>query len=245
MSVAISSLASILSKRAFSTFRILPLQRQDRLVRAVAALLGASRRRTRPRPGRARSCAGSRSWQSASLPGQRRRRRARPCAARSRGPCGRRCGRGPRRRPWRRCAWRPSGSPRGRRRACSLTICSTMPLTSELPSLVLVCPSNCGFGSLTAITAASPSRMSSPVGVSLRSLKKPLARRVAVDGAGQRALEADEVRAALVGVDVVGEGEDLLVVAVVPLHGDLELDAVLLSWCDVDRLVVDRASCSC
>ena len=40
-------------------------------------------------------------------------------------------------------------------------------------------------------------------------------------------LEPAQVRAALPGVDVVGEGEDLLVVGVVVLEGYLHLDAVL------------------
>jgi hypothetical protein len=39
---------------------------------------------------------------------------------------------------------------------------STWPLTSELPSFVLVCPSNWGFGILTEMTALRPSRTSSP-----------------------------------------------------------------------------------
>jgi len=39
---------------------------------------------------------------------------------------------------------------------------STYPLISELPSLVLVCPSNWGWGILTDTTAVSPSRRSSP-----------------------------------------------------------------------------------
>jgi hypothetical protein len=39
---------------------------------------------------------------------------------------------------------------------------STMPLTSVLPSLVFVWPSNCGWGIFTEMTAVIPSRMSSP-----------------------------------------------------------------------------------
>ena len=38
-----------------------------------------------------------------------------------------------------------------------------MPLISEFPNLVLVCPSNCGSGTLTEITAVSPSLTSSPL----------------------------------------------------------------------------------
>ena len=48
---------------------------------------------------------------------------------------------------------------------------------------------------------------------------------VGVDGARQRGAEARQVRAALVRVDVVGEREDQLGVAVVPLQRDLGVDA--------------------
>ncbi len=49
---------------------------------------------------------------------------------------------------------------------CSLTACVTKLSTSLLPSLVLVWPSNCGSGTLTETMAVSPSRRSSPLGVS-------------------------------------------------------------------------------
>ena len=45
----------------------------------------------------------------------------------------------------------------------SPTMDSTIPLISEFPSFVLVCPSNCGWGSFTEITAARPSFRSSPL----------------------------------------------------------------------------------
>ncbi len=45
----------------------------------------------------------------------------------------------------------------------SLVKLSTIPLTSEFPSLVLVCPSNCGSLTLTLITDVIPSRQSSPL----------------------------------------------------------------------------------
>ena len=51
-----------------------------------------------------------------------------------------------------------------------------MPFTSELPSLALVWPSNCGFGTLTLMTAVSPSRVSSPSKLS-PSLSSPAAAR--------------------------------------------------------------------
>ena len=63
--------------------------------------------------------------------------------------------------------------------------------------------------------------------------------RVGVDRSRQRGAEAGQVRAALVGVDVVGERIQRFGVAVVPLHGDFGVDAVLLA-AHVDRLLVDR-----
>jgi hypothetical protein len=53
------------------------------------------------------------------------------------------------------------------------------------------------------------------------------------DGARQRRPEPLEVRAAVALGDVVGEGQDRLVVGVVPPHRDLDTDAVALSR-DVD-----------
>ena len=47
----------------------------------------------------------------------------------------------------------------------SLTACSTMPLVSEFPNFVLVCPSNCGSGTFILIIADKPSLKSSPDGV--------------------------------------------------------------------------------
>ena len=63
----------------------------------------------------------------------------------------------------------------------------------------------------------------------LQVLRQIVLARVGVDRARQRRAEAREVRAALVGVDVVGEGVERLRVAVVPLQGDLDLDAVFLA----------------
>ncbi len=51
-------------------------------------------------------------------------------------------------------------------------------------------------------------------------------------------LEAAQVRAPFPGVDVVGEGEDLLVVSVVVLEGDLQLDAVFAAG-QKDRVRMD------
>ena len=70
-------------------------------------------------------------------------------------------------------------------------------------------------------------------------LEQALLARVAVERARQRAAEAREVRAALVGVDVVGEREDGLLVGAVPLHRDLDGALVGLAL-EEDDLLVDR-----
>ena len=62
---------------------------------------------------------------------------------------------------------------------------------------------------------------------------------VVVQRARQRGLETDQVRSAFVRVDVVGEGEDLFLIAVVVLHGDLKIDAVANAL-KVNHLVVQR-----
>ena len=112
----------------------------------------------------------------------------------------------------------------------SLMIASTMPFTSVLPSFVLVCPSNCGRGIFTLMTAVRPSRMSSPLMLaSFRSFAQRVLRRVGVDRARERRAEPGQVRAALGRVDVVGERVHELRVAVVPLQRDLGVDALALA----------------
>src|SRR5438309_332815 len=140
--VLISSLPSILSKRAFSTFRILPLSGRM-----------AWKRRSRPcladPPADSPSTiynshrAGSRSWQSASLPGsvllssaplRRTRSRALRAASRARAAS----------MTLLMMRLATDGCSSRKAPSLSLTIASTMPLTSVLPSFVLVCPSDCG-----------------------------------------------------------------------------------------------------
>src|SRR4028119_840189 len=61
--------------------------------------------------------------------------------------------------------------------------------------------------------------------------------RIRVDGARERRPEAGEVRPALVGVDVVGEREDGVLEAAVPLQRDLDGPGVLLPLQVEDALV--------
>src|SRR5207237_1226995 len=93
----------------------------------------------------------------------------------------------------------------------SLTTVFTIPSTSELPSLVLVCPSNCGSLTLTCSTAVRPSRMSSPV----------------------------RVNSSFVRVDVVHEGKRVVVIAVVVLDRAFDHDTFSRGL-EHDRLGVQR-----
>ena len=70
-------------------------------------------------------------------------------------------------------------------------------------------------------------------------LQEPLLAAVGVDRAGERRAEAGEVRAALVRVDVVREGEDGLLIRGVPLHRDLDRPVVGVVL-EVDGLAVER-----
>src|SRR6266540_1834274 len=70
-------------------------------------------------------------------------------------------------------------------------------------------------------------------------LQQSLVAGVAVQRRGQCTLEAGQMRTALVRVDVVGEGEDGLLVRRVPLHRHLDL-ALLVVALEVDDVLVDR-----
>jgi len=61
----------------------------------------------------------------------------------------------------------------------------------------------------------------------LEAFRQVAGAHVLVDGPGEPGLEAGEMRAAFPGVDVVGKGENLLVIGVIILTGDLHLDAAL------------------
>ena len=113
----------------------------------------------------------------------------------------------------------------------------TMPSTSPLPSLVLVWPSNCGWGTRQLMTAVRPSRKSSPVGT--RSLKRPLSLPYLLMRAGERGAEAGKVRAAFGRVDVVDVRVDVFGVLLRVLQGDFDGDAFALAF-DVQDVGVDR-----
>ena len=166
----ISLFASDLSSRAFSTLRILP--RSGRI---------AWKRRSRPclaePPAESPSTrynshfAGSRSEQSASLPGSVRlssallritRSRALRAASRARLEVVHFS-----------TIFLPSrGFFSSHSVSASATADSTWFLISLLSSLTLVCDSNCGSGSLTLMIAVRPSRVSSPVKLASASLSR-------------------------------------------------------------------------
>jgi hypothetical protein len=62
---------------------------------------------------------------------------------------------------------------------------------------------------------------------------------IIVERAGERGAEGGEVRAAVALRDVVGEAEDLLVIAVVPFERDVDADLVALAV-DGDRVRDER-----
>ncbi len=158
--VRISWEAIILSKRAFSTLSIFPLRgRIAWFFRSRPCLAEPPAESPSTRYSSHRE--GSFSWQSASLPGR---------PPRSSAPLRRTVSRALRAASRARAAsmdfsrirlatWGFSSRNWASR---SFISDSTYPLTSELPSLVLVCPSNWGWGILTEMTDVIPSRRSSP-----------------------------------------------------------------------------------
>ena len=120
----------------------------------------------------------------------------------------------------------------------SATAVSTWPLTSGLPSLAFVWPSNWGSVELDADDGVRPSRTSSPERLSSLSLRTPALRAQSFSELVERGAEAGHVAAAVDRVDVVGEGEDVLGVRVVVLEGDLDGGLPFLAL-DVDRAWVE------
>ena len=119
---------------------------------------------------------------------------------------------------------------------------STYPFTSELPSFVLVCPRTAAGESLPR----SP-RSALPAGLRRKwpsyVFQQVVGVGIGVHGPGEGSLETDQVGPSFMGVDVIGKGKDLFVVAVVVLHGDFYLHSALLAF-NINRLGVD-GSCSC
>ena len=117
----------------------------------------------------------------------------------------------------------------------------TNDLASELPSLVLVWPSNCGSASLIEMIAARPSRMSSPVSLSSLGLKIffSVAHLLTTEVSADR--KPSSWVPPSMRVDGVGEGVDRLGVRLVPLHRDLgrHLQVRVLGL-EVDHRLVDR-----
>ena len=72
------------------------------------------------------------------------------------------------------------------------------------------------------MTAANPSRASSPARVRFVILNEVLLATIVVDDARQSAAEAGDVRAPVDGVDAVGERVDELCEAVIVLHRHLD-----------------------
>ena len=239
-----------MSSRAFSTFRILP--RSGRI---------AWKRRSRPCLARAAGRValddedlgegGVLLLAVGELARERAPNRARPCAGRARAPCAR-----PR---------APAPTRRSSRRSCLRDARVLLEVRAELLVDDLLHPRlDLGGDELVlglrgelrvldldrddrgqALAAVVAGEASSPSG----ALVRPLAVGVLLDGARQRRLEALEVRAAVAVVDRVGEGEERLGVALVPLERDLDpllvgvalgVARAALDVLEEDDLVVDR-----
>ena len=173
MMLRISSEASVFSRRAFSTFRILP--RRGRMAwKARSRPCLADPPAESPSTRYSSHFPGSRSWHSASLPGRpapssapflRVRSRALRAASRAREASS----------TFSTMRFATEGFSSRKAPSFSFTRLSTIPFTSELPSLPLVWPSNWGFGTFTLMTAVSPSRVSSPCTPSAASFICPAA----------------------------------------------------------------------
>ena len=100
-------------------------------------------------------------------------------------------------------------------------------------------PRTAGSRSLTEMTAARPSRTSSPSRLSSFSFSRPLSRAYLLSVPVSAAREARQVRAALVRVDVVREREDRLAYEVFHCIATSTLPCVVLAL-EVDDVLVDR-----
>ena len=159
---------NILSKRAFSTFRILPFKGKIACVRRSRPCLAEPPAES-PSTKNSSDFAGSFSWQSASLPGK---------PAISKAPFLRVISRALRAASRARAAsiifpeiiFADFGFSKRKSLNFSAINVSTADLTSEETNLSLVCEENFGSPTLTERTAVMPSRASSPLAVTLSFL---------------------------------------------------------------------------
>ena len=107
---------------------------------------------------------------------------------------------------------------------------STAGRTSEETSFSLVWDENFGSGTFTENTQVSPSRASSPERLTFSFVAMPLEESgVVIDDAGQRAPKTAQMRAAILLGNVVGEGQDGLVITVIPPQRGFDRNAVFFA----------------
>ena len=237
MMLQICSEARVLSSRAFSTFRIFPAQGKDRLEAAVAPLLRGAARGVAFHQvelallGVALLALGELAGQARSVEGSLAPREVAGLAGRLAGPGG-----------FQDLEHDPLGVGRMLLEILRQLLVDQAlddPLDLGVAELALGLPLELGVRDLDADDRAEA--LAGVVALERLGLVLHHARRVreGVQGAGERALEADQVGAAVVGVDVVGEGVGVLGVAVVPLERDLDLHPVPRPL-DEDGLLVER-----
>ena len=157
------------SRRAFSTFKILPRSGRIACVARLLAVLAEPPAES-PSTIKISQFSGFLSEQSASLPGKAvpsnavlRLVRSRALRAASLALCASR--------DFSQIFFATSGFCSRKYVSCSVTTESTAPRASLLPSFCFVCPSNCGSSILMLMIAVRPSRISSPVKAASLSFK--------------------------------------------------------------------------
>src|SRR4030066_254297 len=112
------------------------------------------------------------------------------------------------------------------------------PLHFAVPQAVLRLPIELGLGDFAGDHGGQPFPQVVSGGILFPAFTHVPLLGALVHRARERRTEADEMRSAVVGVDVVREGKDGLLVGVVVLEGHLRLDAVLLPF-HKDRLAME------
>ena len=207
--IPISSLLKILSRRAFQTLRILPLRGRMAWKRRSRPCLAEPPAES-PSTMKISDRAGSRSWQSASFPGSEDGFEDALAAGQLAGLAGRFAGPGG--------VERLEDDPLGVGRVL-LEVGRQLLVDERFDDALDLGVAELGLGLALELGVAhldaedggqALAGVVAREGAGAQVLEQVVGHGVVVDAAGQGGLEADEVRAALVRVDVVDEGEDRL-----------------------------------
>ena len=112
------------------------------------------------------------------------------------------------------------------------------PSTSELPSLVLVCPSNCGLGTLT-LNDRGQAFAHIIAGYRNIVLKRFLSLAYWFMARVNRRFKTGQMRPALDGIDIIGKRKNGLGITVVILQGHFH-NNIILCFFEIYYFVVQR-----